>query len=76
MPIYEFHCDACEADFEHMASISARDKKVPCPECGSKKTGRKMSSVAVGGAAKGSGGGGHSHSGGCCGGRGGCCGGR
>ena len=25
MPIYEFHCDACDKDFEQMTTMSARD---------------------------------------------------
>ena len=75
MPIYEFHCQACKADFEQMTTMSARDQKVACPECGSKKTGRKPSAVTVGGSAKGGAAGGHSHSGSCgCGGRRGSCG--
>jgi putative FmdB family regulatory protein len=76
MPIYEYHCDACKADFDHMASMKARDQKVPCPQCGSKKTARKLSAPAVGvaGGSGGDSGGGGGGGGGCCGGR--CCGGR
>jgi putative FmdB family regulatory protein len=48
MPIYEFHCDDCDATFEHMTSMSTRDAKTQCPACGSKKTGRKLSVVTVG----------------------------
>jgi putative FmdB family regulatory protein len=63
MPIYEFYCEACEKSFEQMTTMSARDQKVPCPACGSRKTGRKLSVVSVGGAAaKPQGGGGHVHS--------------
>jgi putative FmdB family regulatory protein len=68
MPIYEFHCDACDTDFEQMSSMSARDQKAACPQCGSKKTGRKLSVVSVGTGgekASGSPGGGHVHSGAC-----------
>ena len=78
MPIYEFHCDACDTSFENMTSMSARDQKVACPKCGSKKTGRKLSVVSVGAAGSPSaaaGGGGHVHSGMCgCGKRPGSCG--
>ena len=77
MPIYEFHCEACETSFETMTSMNARDEKVACPKCGSKKTGRKLSVVAVGGGAKteGASGGGHTHTGMCgCGKRQGSCG--
>ena len=66
MPIYEYHCDHCDATFEQMTSMSQRDAKTQCPACGSKKTGRKLSVVAVGGAAAATaGGGGHTHSGMC-----------
>ncbi|HVT83125.1 MAG TPA: zinc ribbon domain-containing protein [Phycisphaerae bacterium] len=66
MPMYEFHCDACDSTFDHRTSINARDEKVACPKCGSKKTGRKLSVVAVGAAAQsGPAGGGHVHSGAC-----------
>ena len=64
MPIYEFHCDACDKDFDQMIAMSARDQKVACPACGSKKTGRKLSVVAVGGP-KASESSGHVHSGAC-----------
>ncbi|HVX85418.1 MAG TPA: zinc ribbon domain-containing protein [Phycisphaerae bacterium] len=65
MPIYEFHCDECDATFEQMTSMSQRDAKVKCPACGSKKTGRKLSVVAVGTAGASAGAasaGGHTHS--------------
>lgn len=66
MPIYEFHCDACDCSFEHTTTISQRDQKVACPKCASKKTGRKLSVVAVGGPVKSdAAGGGHAHSGAC-----------
>ena len=51
MPMYEFHCDACDTTFDHRTAINSRDEKTACPHCGSKKTGRKLSVVAVGGPA-------------------------
>ena len=76
MPMYEYHCQACERSFDQMVSMSARDEKIVCPHCGSRKTGRKLSVVAVGaGAGKPEGNGGHVHSGMCgCGKRMGSCG--
>jgi len=77
MPIYEFHCDACDHTFDHMTSMSNRDEKTTCPKCNSKKTGRKLSVVTVGGptSSTGSQSGGHTHSGMCgCGKRPGSCG--
>ncbi len=48
MPIYEYHCDACDKVFDHLAKSMADSKDhVPCPNCGSKKTGRKLSVFAV-----------------------------
>src|SRR4051794_19272511 len=51
MPIYEYTCQACNKKFDHLArtmtSTDGQDK-VPCPECGSKKTDRAMSVFAVG----------------------------
>jgi len=78
MPIYEYHCSACDKSFDHLAKTMAdRDQIVPCPECHSKKTGRKLSVVAVGtgGSASAAPSGGHTHSGMCgCGKRQGSCG--
>ena len=71
MPVYEFHCDACKADFDEIVSMSARNQKVTCPKCGSKKTARKLSSVTVGFSEKEASGGGHGSGCGCCGGGGG-----
>jgi putative FmdB family regulatory protein len=66
MPIYEYHCDACQADFEHMATMKARDQKTSCPQCGSSRTARKLSAVAVGSGDKPASSSGHVHSGCCC----------
>lgn len=67
MPIYEYQCQKCRNNFEHLAkSMSHSDDAVACPACGSRKTSRKFSVFAV------SGGGGaasasatHQHSGTC-----------
>jgi putative FmdB family regulatory protein len=76
MPIYEFYCEACESTFDNRTTMDARDQKVACPACGSKKTGRKLSVVAVGAAGTNAApAGGHQHSGMCgCGKRPGSCG--
>jgi putative FmdB family regulatory protein len=44
MPIYEFECEECEASFEELVAAGAGE--VPCPECGSIRTRRLMSSVS------------------------------
>jgi len=36
MPTYDYHCDACEHEFELFQSITAEPEK-KCPECGKKK---------------------------------------
>ena len=48
VPIYEYTCEKCNKDFDHLAkSMAASEAKVPCPECGSAKTTRKMSVCCV-----------------------------
>ncbi len=46
MPIYEFECQKCKADFEELVFSST---KVECPECGSKKVKRLLSNFAFSG---------------------------
>lgn len=36
MPTYDYHCDACEHEFEKFQSITAEPEK-KCPQCGKKK---------------------------------------
>jgi len=36
MPTYEYHCDACEHNFDEFQSMSEEPLK-KCPECGKKK---------------------------------------
>ena len=35
MPIYEYHCQTCNSDFEEMTGQGDGDK-VKCPDCGTK----------------------------------------
>lgn len=47
MPIYEFCCRSCENRFEELASIaSVENGGVKCPECGSGKVERLISSFS------------------------------
>jgi len=43
MPIYEFHCETCEADFELLVRSMGAKPKARCPECGGRKARRKLS---------------------------------
>ena len=47
MPLYEYHCDECETEFESLQSIRERDN-ADCPECG-KRARRLLSGFSVGG---------------------------
>jgi putative FmdB family regulatory protein len=44
MPIYEFHCENCQADFDDL--VPAGTEHAPCPECGSERTVRRYSTPA------------------------------
>lgn len=46
MPIFEYKCADCEAVFEIMTLSSGRSKSV-CPQCGSKKMSKLLSSFAT-----------------------------
>jgi putative FmdB family regulatory protein len=43
MPIYEFRCEECKAEFEGL--FEAGVQSAPCPECGSERTVRRFSSI-------------------------------
>lgn len=56
MPIYEYHCEACDHSFEHLSpTMSAASERIECPECGAPRASRQLSVPAAprGGAAKG-----------------------
>jgi putative FmdB family regulatory protein len=64
MPMYEFKCVDCGAEFEELASLSeVKAGEVPCPDCDSKQVERQMSTFASGGDAPAGGGGGCGHAG-------------
>ena len=44
MPIYEYHCNQCNHDFERLVFRSS--EKISCPGCKSKKVTRIMSAFA------------------------------
>jgi putative FmdB family regulatory protein len=76
MPIYEYRCSACSRDFEELVSMSTATT-VSCPDCGSRKVAKQLSSfqrvkVGAGGGASESVPAAPARSGGCCGGGCGC----
>jgi putative FmdB family regulatory protein len=44
MPLYDFHCDSCETDFE---AVSDPGKTAPCPACRSDDTRRVWTAPAM-----------------------------
>ncbi len=46
MPIYEFTCEDCDENFEKLVRISGLSE-VTCPNCGSERTKKRMSSFAA-----------------------------
>jgi len=65
MPIFEFHCEQCDHEFE-VLTRSGQDPE--CPECHSTELRKKWSTFAAQGAEAKPSGGGHAHGPGC-----GCC---
>ncbi len=45
MPIFEYHCQGCENDFEQIVFNSKA--QVKCPKCRSGKVKKKMSAFAI-----------------------------
>ena len=48
MPLYEFHCVKCSVEFEELVLSSKPEAlaEVTCPECGSHKVSKKVSTFA------------------------------
>jgi putative FmdB family regulatory protein len=59
MPLYEFECSQCGAEFETLVMKSSDKEAVKCPNCGSRKLEELLSTFASGSSdcAPGSGGG-------------------
>jgi putative FmdB family regulatory protein len=43
MPLYEYHCENCENDFEKRRAVKEADAPIQCPDCASDEITRKMS---------------------------------
>ncbi|MBW1709524.1 MAG: zinc ribbon domain-containing protein [Deltaproteobacteria bacterium] len=41
MPIYEYHCDKCNEDFEKL--VFSTSEEIACPKCDNKKVEKLMS---------------------------------
>lgn len=54
MPIYEYRCEQCNAEFEQLVFSSSQADSVSCVQCGSSKVQRKVSSIASAGTSHGS----------------------
>ena len=49
MPIFEFTCRACQACFEEIMTFAAMEAgEAVCPDCGSQKVERDLSTFATG----------------------------
>jgi putative FmdB family regulatory protein len=44
MPLYEYHCEACDQDSELLVASNATPE---CPQCGSKRLSKLLSIVAA-----------------------------
>ena len=49
MPLYEFHCDRCDDEFEELLAGLHEVDEVTCPNCGNEKVERLISGFAMGG---------------------------
>ena len=47
MPLYEYRCSKCKKEFETLVSIKDLDNSIKCPNCGSEKTNRLMSTFSA-----------------------------
>ena len=47
MPIYEYRCRSCGAEYEDLVRLGTRDEEVECPECGELQSERKVSVFAT-----------------------------
>ena len=49
MPIYEYYCPECEVEFEKLVRMSEADAQQTCPECGGRRSHKKLSTFATSG---------------------------
>ncbi len=46
MPIYEYHCTACDDEFEELVRMGTPDEDIVCPGCGERHARRLLSMFA------------------------------
>ena len=47
MPIYEYRCEACAAEYEKITRMGTRDEEIACPLCGERRSHKMVSSIAA-----------------------------
>ncbi len=47
VPIYEYHCDACDHEFEELVRSMDKGLTAKCPSCGKAKANRRLSVFAA-----------------------------
>ena len=47
MPIYEYQCLECEANFEKILTSASSDEVITCGQCGSVKVRKKISTTSL-----------------------------
>ena len=55
MPIFEYQCEACKAEFEKLV-FSGDDPDITCPDCRSRQVHKKMSATSFTGSSGNAGG--------------------
>jgi len=65
MPLYEYKCQDCSNEFEKTVLFAESDAMQACPQCGSRKTNKKISSASVIGSTSGRGSAGSASSASC-----------
>ena len=53
MPIYEYHCEQCDADFEQLVRSPSPKPTATCPGCGGSHVRRKLSLFGMSGSGAG-----------------------
>ena len=53
MPIFEYHCTDCAAEFEVLQRVNDADTPPKCPSCGAQETKKRFSAFATAGTQKG-----------------------